>query len=121
VRLVREQEQDGVAAPLDDARSVVVRDREQLGERLVEDVVHLLGADLALLRQPLRQAREAGDVDEGERAVDLPVAEIGCNSHPFDGELRDVRLEPLGWRQNGGGRTGHLTRIRTEATTFKAP
>ena len=50
------EQQHRVAAPLDHAGAVVVRDRQQLGERRVERVAQLLGADLPLSWRAARRA-----------------------------------------------------------------
>ena len=86
------------AAPLDDTAVEVVRDREEVGEAQVEDVVDLLGTDLALARQAFAHRGEAGDVDERERALEAPVASLGCFLRPLDDQPRHVRLQPLGCR-----------------------
>ena len=101
-----EEQEHGVAAPLDHPGAELVCAREALGETLVEDLVHLLGPDLASAGEPLRQVGEARDVDERERALDPPVDALGRLSDPLDDETRDVRLEPRGrrcGRRRGGG------------------
>ena len=85
-----EQEQDGVATPLDHAGTLGVGDRQQLGEARVEQVVHLLGADLALLRKSLGERGEARDVDEGERARDLANPGGVARAEPIDEQTRHV-------------------------------
>ena len=90
--LAREEEQDGVAAPLHEPGAVVVGDREKLREAGVEGVAHLLGADLALAGETLGHRREAGDVDERERALDLLMAVVRITEKPVDQEPWDVWL-----------------------------
>ena len=68
-----EQEQERVAAPLEEPGAPVVRVVEQRDEHAVERVAHQLGADLALPRETLRERGEARDVDEGHRPFDLAV------------------------------------------------
>ena len=54
-----EEEQQRVAAPLEQPGTPVVRLVEQRREDAVEGVAHQLGADLALAREPLGERREA--------------------------------------------------------------
>ena len=61
------QEEQGVAAELEQAAAVGVRDVEEGRERRVHDVRDLFGARLAEVRELLRHRREAGDVDECDR------------------------------------------------------
>ena len=110
-----EQEQDGVATPLDHAGALGVGDRQQLGEAVVEQVVHLLGADLALLREPLGERGEARDVDEGKRPLDLLVSRVRRLAQPLDRDSRHVRRQAVGSRDAGlrrsGRRSGHRNRL----------
>ena len=88
-----EQQQQRVAAPLEQAGAVVVRLVEQRGEHAVERVAHQLGADLALACETLREGREPRDVDEHHRAVDLALQRVRRVSEPVDDEPRDVRRQ----------------------------
>ena len=112
-----EQEEQRVAAPLEEARAPVVRLVEQRAEHAVEGVAHQLGADLALAGEPLAERGEAGDVDEDEGAVELHVELIRVAPKPVDDQPRDVRgqhvrrrrrrrLRRLG-RLDWTGRHGH--------------
>ena len=71
-----EQEEQRVAAPLEEAGAPVVRLVEQRAEHAVEGVAHQLGADLALAGEPLAERGEAGDVDEDEGRRRAPC---GCD------------------------------------------
>ena len=64
-----EQEEERVAAPLEEAGPPVVRLVEQRREHAIERVAHQLGADLALPRESLAEGGEARDVDEDEQYV----------------------------------------------------
>jgi hypothetical protein len=92
-----EQQEHGVATPLDDTRAVVVGDVEQPAEAQVERVVHLFGANLALARQTLGHGREPGDVDKRERPLDLSVPSVRRLAQPADQKPRYVGPEKLVW------------------------
>ena len=101
--LLVEEEQQRVAAELEQPAAVRVRDVEERLERRVHHLGHLLGARLALPGELLRHRREAGDVDERERAFKLAVASLGSLAEPFDDDPRDERrqvdrLLQLGYR-----------------------
>ena len=67
-----EEEEQRVAAELQQAAAGLVRDLEQRLEAGADRVGHLFGADLAVAGEPLGHLGEAGDVDEEQRAVDRP-------------------------------------------------
>ena len=90
VILALEQQQDGVAAPLDEAGTVPVGDLEQLGEDVVEQIVHLLRAHLALARETFRQLGEPRDIGECERAGDLANPGGVARAEPIDEQTRHV-------------------------------
>ena len=90
-----EEQQQGVAAPLEQAGAVVVGLVEQRHEDAVERVPHQLRADLAAAREALGQRGEARDVDEHHRALDLPMQVVGCLPQPVDDEPRHVRRQDL--------------------------
>ena len=77
-----EEQQHGVAAPLHQVRAVRVGHAEQLGERHVQRVAHVLRPDLAEPRQSLGESREAGDVREDHRALDATVGPVRCRAEP---------------------------------------
>ena len=93
-----EQEQQRVAAPLEQAGSPVVGLVEERGEHAVERVAHELRADLALPGEPLGESGEARDVDEHERSVDRAVARFRRLPQPLDQESGNIRLELLARR-----------------------
>jgi hypothetical protein len=99
----REEEQEGVAAELQEAAAVRVRDVEQMPEGRVHDLVHLLRASLALSRQTLGHRGEAGDVDEGHRPLDLAREGLRRGAQPLDRQPRDVGRQ----LRAGDGRNGH--------------
>ena len=101
-----EQQQHGVAAPLQQVGALLVRRGQEPHEGVVEDVAHLLGADPPSPREALRQAREAGDVDERERALD-DAPRRPALGQPFDQHVGDVRPEDdLAARRAGWGSGG---------------
>ena len=120
---VVEQEQ-GVAAELQEPAALGVRDVEQRRERRVHDVVHFLRAGLAEVRQLLRHRREPGDVDERDRRVELVREPVGLVAEPLErqpGDERDKlgelvcghRIHPrhsAGWTGVLEGRLGHAAR-----------
>ena len=78
-----EQEQQRVAAELQETAARRVRDLEQLLEARVDRVGDFFRADLAVPSQPLRHLREARDVGEDHRAVDTRhagPARLTCSS-----------------------------------------
>ena len=95
VLLPVEEEQERVAAELDQSTAEVVGHIEQTGESRVHHLRHLLRSNPAESRQPLRHLREAGDVDEGHRPVELPPERVGRFEQPFDRDAWDIRGEPL--------------------------
>ena len=72
-----EEQQQRVAAELQQAAVVAVGLREQLGEGRAEHVDQLLGALAAALGEALRELGEAGDVGEEQRSVEHPRACLG--------------------------------------------
>ena len=88
-----EQQQDGVATPLHEVGALAPGVGEQGREGGVEQVAHLLGPDVALAGQPFGEPREAGDVDERQRAVDLHVAVVAVRRLPGAQQVGDVRRD----------------------------
>ena len=72
-----EEEQQRVAAPLEQAGSPVVGLVEQCPEHAVEGVAHQLGADLSAACQTLGERGEARDVDEREGSLNLSIRDLG--------------------------------------------
>jgi hypothetical protein len=90
-----EEEQQRVAAELQEAATGLVRDLEQGLEAGPDGVGDLLGADLAVPGQALGHLGEAGDVDEEERAVDGLGQVIGRGGRPVQGQPGDVGQQRL--------------------------
>ena len=93
VVLAREEEQQRVAPELEQPAAERVGDVEQALESAVHHLRHLLGAELALLRKPLVQRGEAGDVDERERPLEPAVSRLGLDAQPVDHDARDERRQ----------------------------
>ena len=92
------QEQQGVAAELEQPAPVGVRDVEEGRERRVHDVRDFFRARLAEVRELLRHRREPGDVDECDRRVELARQAVGLVAQPLERQPRDERNkvgEPL--------------------------
>jgi hypothetical protein len=87
------QEQQRVAAELEQAAALGVRDIEQRREGRIHHLCHLFGTGAADVRQPLRHRREAGDVDERERSLQLEPAEVRVLLQPLNCEPRNERNE----------------------------
>ena len=111
VALAREEEQEGVAAELEHVASVPLGDRDQVVEDRRDALHELLGARLAVHRQPLGKRREAGDVDRDERAVDDLLPRRVRPLAPAADEPRQVRREDRG----RGGRAAHPASIAVRA------
>ena len=83
---------------------------EQLRERRVEGVAHLLGTDLATAGEPLGQLGEAGDVDEGQRCRRRRgTGLLGCVAQPVDDQARHVRGELCRPALGGIRQCAHVT------------
>ena len=70
VPLADEEQEQRVAAELEHVAAVALGDRDQLVEDGRDAADELLGAGLAVDREPLGERGEAGDVDRDERAVE---------------------------------------------------
>ena len=88
-----EEEQQGVPAELEQPATRGVPDVEQQREHAVHRHEDLLGTPLAEFGEPLGHGREAGDVDERERALKLAVPSIRSLAQPFDDDARDERRQ----------------------------
>ena len=93
VPVALEEEQQCVAAELDQAALVGVGLGEERPERVADHVRDLLGTDLALPRQALRHLCEPGHVDEHRRALELPSEDVGSRPRPVEHQAREVRLQ----------------------------
>ncbi len=78
-----EEDEERVAAELQEHAAFGVRDGEQFGEARADDVGELFGTDPALACESLRQAGEAGDVDEDRGRVDLAPPAFGLVREPL--------------------------------------
>jgi hypothetical protein len=88
-----EEEQERIAAELEQAAAVLVRDPQELGERRVDHVRELLRAGLALLGESLRHRSEAREVDERERAREIAPLRLRRLTEPLDHDAGNVRRQ----------------------------
>ena len=102
-----EEQRHGISAPLDQVGAIGLGHVQQRREGGVEDVAHLLGADLALAGQAFGQPGEPRDVDEGEGSADAHVSVVRAGRGPREQQLRDVRNQPRDRRYR---RVGHRRR-----------
>ncbi len=91
-----EQEEERVAAPLEEAGPPVIGLVEQGREHAIERVAHQLGPDLALARESLAEGGEPRDVDEHHAARDFPMAGRGRVPQPVHREAWHVRTQEGG-------------------------
>ena len=91
VALVEQQQR--VAAELEQAAALRVGDGEQRREGRVHDLGDLLRAGSAEAGEPLGHRREARDVDERERSVDLAPDRLGIVAEPLERQPWDERDE----------------------------
>ena len=87
------EEQQRVAAELQQAATLCVRHGEECRERRVHDLGDLLRARSSKAREALRHRGEPGDVDEGDGSLDLAPRRFGIVPKPLDGQPRDERDE----------------------------
>ena len=90
VAVPREEQEERVAAELQETTASGVRDVEEARERRVHDVGDLLGTGLALRREPLRHRREARDVDKRHRSLEASMQGLGLAQRPFDHDPRHI-------------------------------
>ena len=90
-----EVQQQGVAPELQQSAAPVVGDVQHGAEDRAQHVRQLLGPDPAPPRQPLRQLREAGDVDEHERGLDRSERLARRVQIPLERHPRDVPLQAI--------------------------
>ncbi len=93
VCLSGEVEQLGVAAELEEPPPVGHGDVEERDEAGADGGGELLGPDLPVFGEALGELGEAGDVDEGDGALELAVTGLRLSRHPLDGEPGEVRRE----------------------------
>ena len=111
----------GVAAPLDQVGAVVAGLGEQSRERGAEHVAHLLGADLALAREPLGEPGEPGDVDERRACRSRACADRRCRAVATDSTEPGRRATAAPHRPPARSRSrvlllGHQKRSEREAS-----
>ena len=87
------EQQQRVAAELEQAAALCVRDAEERGERRVHHLGDLLGARSAEAREALRHRGEARDVDECDGSLDLAPRCRGLVAEPLERQPRDERDE----------------------------
>ncbi len=77
------EQQQRVAAELEEAATLCIGDAEERGERGVHDLGYLLGPGSSETREALRHRREARDVDERDGSLDLAPRCRRLVSKPF--------------------------------------
>ena len=92
------QEQEGVAAELEEPAALRVGHCQQRGEGRVHHLRDLFRSRPTEAGQSLGHRREPGDVDERERAVDLAPLRLGLVAQPLQRQARDERDELGRWR-----------------------
>ncbi len=98
VVLPGEEEEQGVATELEQSTPSRVGDVEQALEGPIHHLRDLLGAELALLGEPLGHCGEAGDVDEVERSLEFASSGVGLCAQPVHDDARHVgRQVDGGW------------------------
>ncbi len=88
--LAGEEEEQRVAAELDEPAAELVGDREEAAEGRAHHVGHLFGAEAALRREPLRHRGEAGHVDERHRPVQRAMALLRGVAQPLERDARQI-------------------------------
>jgi hypothetical protein len=101
VTVAGEEEQECVAAELEEAASLPVGDVEQVRERVVHHLRHLLRAHLPLAGEAFGHRGEAGEVDERERPVERLPAHLRLRLQPVRNEPRHVGAEVGRGRPSG--------------------
>ena len=91
-----EEEEGGVAAPLQQVRPVGGGHAQHLGEDRADDVGDLLRPDLAPGGQPLGEGREPRDVHEQQGALEAAVDRLRRAGEPVQGELRQIGRDSAG-------------------------
>jgi hypothetical protein len=88
-----EEKEERVAAELQDVAAVPRGRVDQVGVRVADQRDQLLGAELALRAEPLRERREAGDIEPEQRALEHPGGRGTCRALPIGGEARQIGTE----------------------------
>ena len=111
VVLAPEEQQDGVAAELQQVGVVGVGAPDQLREGGVDHAGYLLGALPAALRERLGEVGEAGDVGEDERPLEALRTRRRRVAQPVDREARDERPERIRRLESRACRDLHRTAV----------
>ena len=90
-----EEQQERIAAELEEATAVVVRHRQQLREGRADRCRQLLGTDVPLPGQTLGEFGETRDVDEDNAAVERPGERRRVGPEPLRHQPREIGSEPL--------------------------
>ena len=93
-----EEQEERVTTELEQAASLLGGDGEHAGKDVVQDLGQLLGSNPTASRETLGQGREAGDVDEAQRGVDLAPQPPGRAEIPFDRRSGQERVEVADYR-----------------------
>ena len=93
VRVAGEENQQSVAAKLEDVASSPIRDPDQAFEDAADRQDQLLGAGSSLRLEPLGESRESGEIDRDERAVELAPGLGRRACCPVAHEPRQIRLQ----------------------------
>ena len=95
VSLALEEEEQRIAAELEQHAVALTRAVEHSAEHPAQGLDQFLAADASTARQLLGKRGEAGDIGKAQGAVDhLPQA-IRPIERPLDGEFRDVAAQSL--------------------------
>ena len=105
------EQQDGVAAELEEIGVLGVRRRDELGKRRVENEGDLLGTLPAAPGQLLGELREARDVGEHERALEGARLRPRLVAQPVGRDPRNERSQRVGRGPRTGGRA-HVSNLR---------
>jgi len=93
VLLAGEEQQERVAAELEEPAAEGVGDVEEPGEDEVHHLGDLLRAAFPSRGEALRHRREARDVDEDERSLELAPPGLGSLAQPIDDDPGDERRQ----------------------------
>ena len=123
VPLALEEQQEGVAAELQQVAAVGVGDAEQRAERRADRLDELLGALAAAPREALGELREPGDVREQERGVERVDRRPGPSDEVAQHDVGDVGVQPPREARPVaiGSRARHGQTLRAEGPAGGAP
>ena len=106
-----EEEQEGIAAELQQLAPLLDATVEHAPEHAAQDLDQLLRAHAASTGQLLRQCGEPGDVREAQRPLHDAPPSCRLRLVPLHGDLGDVPREPIvvaRWCALGGRTLGHV-------------